>query len=107
MSVAAPFVGAVRQTDSAPLLSDLRNWFVGHVIARGAFGSACLPSLACHRPEWMFAHQLKSEAVISVLERLALHASHVGGGARPTRDRPMPAWHSGRSRVGRAPPPTW
>ncbi|HZC58202.1 MAG TPA: hypothetical protein VE396_19465 [Xanthobacteraceae bacterium] len=24
---------AVRQIDSAPLLSDLRNWFVGHVIA--------------------------------------------------------------------------
>jgi hypothetical protein len=23
---------AVRQIDSAPLLSDLRNWFVGHVI---------------------------------------------------------------------------
>jgi hypothetical protein len=24
---------AVRQIDSAPLLSDLRNWLVGHVIA--------------------------------------------------------------------------
>jgi hypothetical protein len=24
---------AVRQIDSEPLLSDLRNWFVGHVIA--------------------------------------------------------------------------
>src|SRR5437868_610457 len=33
---------AVRQVDSAPLLSDLRNWFVGHVItAEGVREAAC------------------------------------------------------------------
>jgi len=46
---------AVRQIDSAPFLSDLRNWFVGSCHRGGGrWGGLACRRWLCHRPEWMF-----------------------------------------------------
>jgi len=65
---------AVRQIDSAPLLSDLRNRGSCHRGGGPLGGRACRLWL-CHRPEWLFAPELKSGAVISGPCRLR----YVGG----------------------------
>jgi hypothetical protein len=69
---------AVRHIDSAPFLSDRCNWFRGSCHRGGgrSGGLACRLWL-CHRPEWMFAPELKSGAVVSELEDWSLSASDV------------------------------